>query len=130
MTLKPSSTAEICFLIVCFWAIAQFRFMTVFNPQRRQAINLNSSLVVDYLNRKFSKKNLHLPEVPIYMYKGKESKLEITVVSTPSVARVDVRIISLKDYDREAAFECSYDLETLSMGEFQRHIDDLLFQIK
>lgn len=104
--------------------------MTVFNPQRRQAINLNSSLVVDYLNRKFSKKNLHLPEVPIYMYKGKESKLEITVVSTPRVARVDVRIISLKNYDREAAFECSYDLESLSMGEFQRHIDDLLRQIK
>lgn len=110
-------------------AIAHFELMSVYNKQKQQDIDLNFSLVTDYLDRKFRKTQIHLPEVPIYMYKGNEFKLEITVYSNPKIARIDIRMINLKNYDREAAFECSYDLDRLSMTEFQRQIDDLISTI-
>ena len=103
--------------------------MAVLNRQKQQAIDLNFSLVVDFLDRKFHKTHLQLPEVPSYMYKGSESKLEITVFSNPKIAKIDVRMLSLNNYDREASFECSYDLYGLSMTTFQRHIDDLILRL-
>lgn len=100
--------------------------MTVFNEQKKQAIGRNFSLVVDFLDRRFRKTPLQLPDLPSYLYKGSKSKLEITVFSNPKVAKIDVRIIGLKNYDREPAFECSYDLDGLSMTKFQGDIDDLI----
>lgn len=103
--------------------------MTVLDRQKRQAINRNFSKVVDFLDRKFHRTHLYLPEVPSYIYKGNESKLEITVFSNPKIAKIDIRMIGLKNYDREPSFECSYDLDGLSMTMFQRHIDDLISKI-
>ena len=103
--------------------------MTALNQQQRQAINRNFSSVVDFLDRKFSRSKIYLPEVPSYMYKGSRSKLEITVLSHPKVAEINVRIIGLRDYEREPAFERNYDLYGLSMAGFQRDIDDLVSQM-
>ena len=100
--------------------------MTLLDQQKRQAIDRNFSLVVNFLDRKFRKPQIHLREVPSYFYRGSELKLEITVYSNPKIAKIDVRIINLKNYDREPSFECSYDLDGLSMTTFQRHIDDLI----
>ena len=100
--------------------------MTAFNGQKQQTINQNLALVVNFLERKFRKNSIHLQEVPSYLYKGNKSKLEITIFSNPQIAKIDVRIIGLKNYDREPAFECSYDLARLSMGSFQRQIEDLI----
>ncbi|MBE9042984.1 hypothetical protein IQ255_00940 [Pleurocapsales cyanobacterium LEGE 10410] len=110
-------------------AIAKFKLMTILDERRRQAINRNFSLVVDFLDRKFRKTQVHLQESPCYFYKGNKSKLEITVFSNPQIAKIDVRLIGLKNYDREPSFECSYDLDGLSMTQFQRHIDDLISAI-
>lgn len=103
--------------------------MTILDQQKQQAIDRNFSLVVAFLDRKFRRTHLYLPEVPSYMYKGSKSKLEITVFSNPKIAKIDVRMIGLKNYDREPSFECSYDLDVLSMTMFQRHIDDLISKI-
>lgn len=103
--------------------------MTILDQQKQQAINRNFSLVVDFLDRKFHRTHLYLPEVPSYLYKGSKSKLEITVFSNPKIAKIDIRMIGLKNYDREPSFECSYDLDGLSMTKFQRHIDDLISTI-
>ena len=103
--------------------------MTVLDKQKQQAIELNFSKVVDFLDRKFRKTQIHLTQVPSYFYKGSKSKLEITVHSNPQLAKIDVRIINLKNYDREPSFECSYDLDVLSMTMFQRHIDDLISKL-
>lgn len=92
-------------------------------------IDLNFSSVVSFLDRKLSKTQLYLPEVPSYSYKGRESKLEIIVYPNPRIAKIVAKIISLKDYAREAAYECSYDLNELSMTTFQRDIDDLISKI-
>lgn len=104
--------------------------MTVLDKQKQQAIELNFSLIVDFLDRKLRKTQLYLPEVPSYFYKGNESKLEITVFSNPKIAKIDVRIINLKNYDREPSFECSYDLDGLSLPMFQKAIDNLIAKIK
>ncbi len=100
--------------------------MTALDNRKRQAINRNFSLVVDFLNRKFRKTQIHLLESPCYFYKGNKSKLEITVFSNPQIAKIDVRMIGLKNYDREPSYECSYDLDGLSIVMFQRAIDDLM----
>lgn len=100
--------------------------MKLLNEQKRQAIARNFSLVVDFLDRNFRKSSVHLPEVPSYFYKGSKSKLEVTVYSNPRIARIDVKIIGLKDYEREPAFESSHDLAGLSIATFQRQIDDLI----
>ena len=100
--------------------------MTALDNLKRQAIERNSSLVVDFLEHKFGRPRIQLPDVPGYSYKGKTSKLEITVFSNPQIAKIDVRIIGLNNYDREPAFECNYDLEGLSMSTFKRQIDDLI----
>ena len=100
--------------------------MTALDRQKRQAIDRNFSLVVDFLDRNFHKNQIQLPEIPSYSYKGKTSKLEIAVFSNPQIAKIDVRIIGLKNYDREPSFECNYDLEGLSISTFKRQIDDLI----
>lgn len=100
--------------------------MAIINPQQQQSIHRNFSLVVDYLESKFRKSPIHLLEVPNYMYQGNKSKLEITVYSNPRIAKVDVKIIGLKDYDREPAYACTYDLNGLSINVFQREIDNLI----
>ena len=104
--------------------------MSVLDKQKRQAIGRNFSLVVDFLDRKFQKTPIYLQEAPCYFYKGKKSKLEITVFSNPQIAKVDVRIIGLKNYDREPAYECRYDLDGLSIAMFQRAIDDLISKME
>jgi hypothetical protein len=104
--------------------------MTVSDRQKWQAIDRNFSSVVDFLERKFRKNQINLPEVPSYFYKGNESKLEVTVYSHPNIAKIDVRKIDLKNYDREPAFECSYDLNSLSITTFERTINDLISKIK
>ena len=100
--------------------------MNALDQRKRQNINRNFSLVVDFLNRKFSTTPIHLQEAPCYFYKGNKSKLEITVSPNPQIAKVDVRMIGLKNYDREPSYECSYDLDELSLPMFQRAIDDLI----
>ena len=100
--------------------------MTLLNNRTRQTISQNFDSVVNYLERKFSKTQIHLPEVPSYRYTGSKSKLEITVFSNPQIAKVDVKMISLNDYEREPAFEANYDLAGLSIATFQRDIDDLI----
>lgn len=100
--------------------------MTALGKQEMQAINRNFSLVVDFLDSKFRKTQIHLARVPSYFYQGNKSKLEITVFSNPSIAKVDVRMLSLKNYDREPSFECTFDLVNFSMPNFVRSIDDLI----
>lgn len=102
----------------------------IFDTRKRQDINRNFSLVVDFLDRRFRRTPIHLQETPCYLYKGNKSKLEITVFPNPKIAKVDVRIMGLKNYDREPDYECSYDLDGLSMSTFQRQIDDLISKIK
>lgn len=109
--------------------IVQFKPMAVIYRQQ-QGIERNFSAAIDFLDRKFRKTPIHLPETPSYFYKGKESKLEVTVYSNPKIAKIDVRVIELKNYDREPAFASSYDLNELSMTAFQREIDDLVSKIK
>ena len=103
--------------------------MTALNKQRQQAINRNFSSVVNFLDRKLKKTSVHLTETPCYFYKGKESKLEITVFSNPRIATIDVRIINIRNFDREPSFECSYELDGLSMTMFERAINDLIAQL-
>ena len=50
--------------------------------------------------------------------------------SNPTIAKVDIRMIDLNNYDREPSFECSYDLYGLSMTEFQRHINNLIREVR
>lgn len=104
--------------------------MKALDERTRQTINRNSSSIVDFLNRNFRRTPIHLQEAPCYFYKGKKSKLEITVFSNPQIAKVDVRIIGLKNYDREPAYECRYDLDGLSIAMFQRAIDDLISKME
>ncbi len=100
--------------------------MTALDERKRQAINRNFSSVVDFLDHKFRKTQVHLRETPCYFYKGNKSKLEVTVFSNPRIAKIDVRMIGLQNYDREPSYECSYDLDGLSIAMFQTAIDDLL----
>lgn len=86
----------------------------------------NVASIVTFLNRKFRKTQVHLLDAPCYFYLGNKSKLEITVLSNPRIARVDVRMITLKSYDREPSYECSYNLRELSIPGFQRSIEDLM----
>lgn len=110
-------------------AIAQLKPMTVLDRYQQQPIDRNFSSVVNFLERRLRKTPIYLPEVPSYFYKGSEFKLEVTVYSNPRIAKTYVRMINLKNFDREAAFECSYDLDRLSMTEFQRQIDDLISKV-
>lgn len=103
--------------------------MAIINAQQQQTIHRNFSSVVEFLDRKFSRSQIYLQEVPSYIYKGRKAKLEVTVFSNPQIGKVDIRLIKLKNYDREPAFECSYDLSGLSMGSFTRHIDDLISKL-
>ena len=100
--------------------------MKALDERKRQTINSNFSSVVDFLERKFRKTPIHLRETPCYFYKGNKSKREITVFSDPQIGKIDVRMIGLKNYDREPSYECSYDLDGLSIAMFQRAIDDLM----
>ena len=103
--------------------------MKALDERTRQTINRNSSSIVDFLNRNFRRTPIHLQEAPCYFYKGNKSKLEITVFSNPQIAKVDVRMITLKNYDREPSYECSYDLDGLSIAMFEREINDLIFRM-
>lgn len=103
--------------------------MTILHRQEMQTINDKFSLVVDFLDRKLRKTNVHLTETPCYFYKGNKAKLEITVFSNPRIAKIEARIIKLANHDREPSFECSYDLAGLSMTTFQKAIDDLISEI-
>ena len=100
--------------------------MTVLDERKRQVIRQNFSLVVDFLDREFRKTPIHLQETPCYFYKGNKSKLEITVLPDPRIAKVNVRITGIRSFDREPYYECSYDLDGLSIAVFQRAIDDLI----
>ncbi|MEL6494184.1 MAG: hypothetical protein AAFQ41_03550 [Cyanobacteria bacterium J06623_7] len=93
------------------------------------AIAGNVSAVTNFLDRKFRRTQVHLSEAPCYFYLGNRSKLEVTVFSNPQIAKVDVRIITLKSYDREPAYEHSYDLNGLSVAMFIRSIEDLMSQM-
>ena len=100
--------------------------MNALDKQKQQSIKRNFSSVVDFLDRKFRKTQVHLQEAPCYFYKQNKSKLEVTVFSNPQIAKIDVRMIGLKNYDREPSYECSYDLDGLSIAMFQRAIEDLI----
>ena len=100
--------------------------MKVINERQRQNINSNLALVIDFLNHKFRKTQVHLTESPCYFYRGSRSKLEIIVFSNPQIGKIDVRMIGLKNYDREPSYECSYDLNGLSVAAFKRAIEDLI----
>ncbi|MEL6788621.1 MAG: hypothetical protein AAFO76_14745 [Cyanobacteria bacterium J06607_15] len=100
--------------------------MTILDEQRRQAISRNFALVVDFLDRKFKRTPIHLQETPCYFYKRNKSKLEIVVFPDPRIAKVNVRIMGLKNYDREPSYECDYELSGLSIGAFRRAIEDLM----
>ncbi len=103
--------------------------MSLLDKYDRQAIDRNFSSVVSFLDSRFEKTYLKFSDVPCYLYKGNESKLEVTVFANPRIAKIDVRMISLKNYDREPAFECSYDLDGLSMTMFKNSINDLISKI-
>ena len=103
--------------------------MAALNRQQQQDINRNFSSVIDFLDRRLSKTSVHLVETPCYFYKGKKSKLEVTVFSNPRIGTIDVRIIKLKNFDREPSFEDSYQLDRLSIGMFERTINDLIAQV-
>ncbi|MEL6928280.1 MAG: hypothetical protein AAFO95_06580 [Cyanobacteria bacterium J06600_6] len=90
------------------------------------AMSESVSTVVNFLDRKFSRTQVHLLEAPCYYYMGNKSKLEITVFSNPQIAKIDVRMITLKSYDREPSYECSYDLKGISVPMFIRSIEDLM----
>ena len=100
--------------------------MNSFNQQQRQNIDRNVASVIDFLDHKFRKTQVHLTESPCYFYRGNKSKLEIIVFSNPQIGKIDVRMIGLKNYDREPAYECSYDLNGLSIAAFRRAIEDLI----
>ena len=106
-------------------------FFSSFNPHSSYPSNNysgsgNLSSVIDFLERNFRKTPVHLSETPCYFYKGNRSKLEITVFSNPQIAKIDVRMIALRNYDREPSYECSYDLNGLSIAMFERAIEDLI----
>ena len=103
--------------------------MTALDKRNRQAIQHNFSEVIDFLDTKLRKTNVHLSEAPCYFYKGKELKLEVTVFSNPTIAKIKVRTLNLRNYDREPSFECSYDLDGLSINMFQERINDLINEI-
>lgn len=98
--------------------------MTALDKQKMQKIEDNFALLVDFLDRKLQKPKINLSEVPCYFYQGKDSKLEIMVFFNPGIAKVDLRMV--KKEDREPFWECSYDLNGLSMTMFERAIDDLI----
>ncbi|MEL6439773.1 MAG: hypothetical protein AAFQ80_11025 [Cyanobacteria bacterium J06621_8] len=100
--------------------------MAVFSNHRSQANRQDLDSVIKFLDRKFRRTSVHLPDVPCYFYLGKKSKLEVVVHSNPPIARIDVRIMGMKNYDREPAFESSYNLAGLSASKFQREIEDLI----
>lgn len=109
-------------------------FFSSFNPHSSYPSNNyngsgNLSSVIDFLERKFRKTPVYLLETPCYFYKGNRSKLEVTVFSNPQIAKIDVRMIALKNYDREPSYECSYDLNGLSIAVFERAIEDLISQM-
>ena len=103
--------------------------MTVLDERKRQAIDRNFSDVVDFLDRKFRKTPIHLQETPCYFYKGHKSKLEITVLPDPRIAKVNVRITGIRSFDREPYYQCSYDLDGLSIAVFERAINDLISEM-
>ena len=103
--------------------------MTALDKRNRQAIQSNFSQVIDFLDTKLRKTSVHLSEAPCYFYTGKELKLEVTVFSNPTIATIKVRILNLRNYDREPSFECSYDLDGLSIAMFQERINDLIAEI-
>ncbi|WP_253274245.1 hypothetical protein [Myxosarcina sp. GI1] len=100
--------------------------MTLLDKYDRQAIDRNFASVVSFLDSKFDKTYLRSSEVPSYFYKGNKFKLEVTVFANPRIAKIDIRVISLKSYDRESAFECSYNLNELSMDMFKSSINYLI----
>ena len=128
--------------------LAQPNLMSLFNNQNKQAIDRpffssfdphssslsnnyngtsgNLSSIINFLERKFRKTQVHLLETPCYFYKGSRSKLEIVVFSNPQIAKIDVRMIALNNHDREPSYECSYDLNGLSIAVFERAIEDLV----
>ena len=87
------------------------------------------SAIIDFLDRKFRKTQVHLLETPCYFYKGKRSKLEVTVYANPQIAKIDIRMIALDNHDREPSYQCSYDLNGLSIAVFKRAIEDLISQM-
>lgn len=101
----------------------------ILDERKRQAIDRNFSDVVDFLDRKFRKTPIHLQETPCYFYKKSKSKLEITVLPDPRIAKVNVRITGIRSFDREPYYECSYDLDGLSIAVFERAIDDLISEM-
>lgn len=103
--------------------------MPALNKQEMQAIDRNFSLVVDFLDRTLSKPTINLSDVPCYFYQRNETKMEIVVFSDPRIAKIDVRMIKLKNYDREPFFEESYDIDGLSMTMFERAIVDLISKV-
>jgi len=100
--------------------------MKVLNERQRQNYNQNLAAVIDFLNHKLGKTQIHLLESPCYIYQGNKSKLEIVVFANPQIGKIDVRIITLHSYDREPAYEHSYDLDGLSVPMFIRAIEDLM----
>ena len=104
--------------------------MVGLNNQKSYTANDNFSLVVDFLDRKLSRTSVHLVDTPCYYYQGNGAKLEITVFSNPSIGTVDVRMMKLKNHDRDPFFESSYDLKGLSITTFERDIEDLISQIQ
>ena len=95
-----------------------------------QTIDDKFSSIINFLDRKLHKTSVHLVEAPCYFYLGNEAKLEVTVFSNPRIATVDVRMMKLKNYDRDPYFERSYDLNGLSVTMFEKDIDDLISEIK
>ncbi len=110
-------------------AIAQLTLITELDQHKMYSIDRNFSSVIDFLDRKLRKTSVQLVEAPCYFYLGNEAKLEVTVFSNPRIASVDVRMMKLKNYDRDPYFERSYDLKGLSITMFQKDIDDLISQI-
>ena len=50
------------------------------------------------------------------------------VFSNPSIGTIDVRLMNSKDDSRDPYFQNSYDLKALSLGAFEREIEELINQ--
>ena len=112
-----------------FWQLLNLNLYTELDKHKMYSIDRNFSSVIDFLDRKLRKTSVQLVEAPCYFYLGNEAKLEVTVFSNPRIATVDVRMMKLKNYDRDPYFERSYDLNGLSITTFQKDIDNLISEI-
>lgn len=102
--------------------------MNLYSSYQTQAGG-NFASVINYLNSRMRTTSVQLVDNPCYFLVGNKAKIEITVYSNPRVGTVDIRMMKLKNFDREPFFETRHDIATLSMPAFEREIENLISQL-